>query len=218
MKQFHLQKHIFDDLAADADGSLNTHGEGWVRVETQEQINAVCASITAGGCVWLEKGELKTSGARPSPAHVWDEVKKAWKEDAARKREIAAALLAEAKAVKLAELNVAAQQFIRTAAQLDAVPDFEIATWSIQAAEAEAWAADKTAPTPTLDGIAAARGIPAEALKQKALEKARAYSALTAAVAGQRQALAAQIEAAGDVATLAAVDVSFRLPESAVQS
>lgn len=65
-----------------------------------------------------------------------------------------------------------------------------------QAAEAKAWAANKSAPTPILDQIAASRGVPADALKQAALKKTIAYEQLTASITGQRQAIQDQIEAA----------------------
>ena len=126
----------------------------------------------------------------------------------------AAAQLADAKAEKISNLNAAAQAFINAAAEIDKVPDFEVQTWSIQAAEARAWAADKTAPTPVLDQIAASRGFDAEKLKAAALRKTLAYEKLTAHVAGQRQALQSKIEAAKTQAALDKIAVVFTLPEA----
>ena len=126
----------------------------------------------------------------------------------------AAAQLADAKAEKISNLNAAAQAFINAAAEIDKVPDFEVQTWSIQAAEARAWAADKTAPTPVLDQIAASRGIDADKLKAAALRKTLAYEKLTAHVAGQRQALQSKIEAAKTQAALDKIAVVFTLPEA----
>lgn len=126
----------------------------------------------------------------------------------------AAAQLADAKAEKISNLNAAAQAFINAAAEIDKVPDFEVQTWSIQAAEARAWAADKTAPTPLLDQIAASRGIDADKLKAAALRKTLAYEKLTAHVAGQRQALQSKIEAAKTQAALDKIAVVFTLPEA----
>ena len=109
------------------------------------------------------------------------------------------------KSGKLVALNAAAQAFINKHAGIDSVPEFEFASWSIQASEAKAWQLDKNAPTPVLDGIATARGIPADTL---------AYEQLAAHVAGQRQALQSKIEAAKTQAALDKIVVVFTLPEA----
>lgn len=123
-------------------------------------------------------------------------------------------LLADAKAAKLHRLNDAAQAFIHNAAGLDNVPDFEFASWSIQAAEAKAWAAEPSAPTPVLDQIAASRGIPAATLKAAALRKTLAYEHLSAHIAGQRQALQSKIDAAETQTALDAIEIAFTAPEA----
>ena len=125
-------------------------------------------------------------------------------------------LLADAKAAKLHRLNEAAQAFIHNAAGLDNVPDFEFASWSIQAAEAKAWAAEPSAPTPVLDQIAASRGIPAATLKAAALRKTLAYERLSAHIAGQRQALQSKIAAAKTQTALDAIEITFTAPEAEV--
>ena len=118
------------------------------------------------------------------------------------------------KSVKLFALNAAAQVFINKHAGIDSVPEFEFASWAIQASEAKAWQLDKNAPTPVLDGIAAARGISADTLKAAALRKTLAYEQLAAHVAGQRQALQSKIEAAKTQAALDKIAVVFTLPEA----
>lgn len=151
-------------------------------------------------------GELSdglTFDAPPSAWHTWNGKK--WtvsKEDQAEQ-------LKQAKAAKLAAINAAAQAYINQAAGLDKVPDFEIRTWTIQALEAKEWHADNAAPTPTLDTIAAARGVPPEALKQKAYEKAAAFEQLTARVAGLRQAAEDKIKAAKIPEDVASVQCDF---------
>lgn len=122
------------------------------------------------------------------------------------------AALATAKATKLHAAATAAQAFIETVAGLDGVPQFERDSWASQAAEAQAWAADKSAATPILAGIAQARGVPLDDLRAKALAKSNAYTALTASVAGQRQALEDQIRAADTLAALDAIAVAYRPP------
>lgn len=119
------------------------------------------------------------------------------------------------KSGKLVALNAAAQAFINKHAGIDSVPEFEFASWSIQASEAKAWQLNKNAPTPVLDGIATARGIPADTLKAAALRKTLAYEQLAAHVAGQRQALQSKIEAAKTQAALDKIAVVYTLPEAA---
>ncbi|MGN7012834.1 hypothetical protein ACTHRC_07870 [Neisseria sp. P0001.S009] len=123
-------------------------------------------------------------------------------------------ILSAAKKQKLKDLNNSAQAFIDTNSGANLVPDFEFASWAIQAAEAKAWQEDKAAPTPVLDGIATARGMSADTLKAAALRKTLAYEQLAAHVAGQRQALQSKIEAAKTQAALDKIAVVFTLPEA----
>nr|DAS78147.1 MAG TPA: hypothetical protein [Bacteriophage sp.] len=125
-----------------------------------------------------------------------------------------AAILEESKAEKIIDLNSAAQAFIDRAAGIDKIPGFEVQTWVIQAAEAKAWAANKSAQTPILDQIAASRGIDAAKLKAAALRKTLAYEKLTAHIAGQRQALQSKIEAAKKQSDLDKIEIAFSLPEA----
>ncbi|QEY24687.1 phage tail protein [Neisseria animalis] len=149
---------------------------------------------------------------RPSAAHEW--VDGAWVENKELAAEIKAVALAKARAGRLAALNAAAQAYIDAAAETDKLPAFEVQTWPLQAAEAKAWEADPAAPTPVLDGIAAARGEEPDKLKAAALRKALAYSALSAHVAGQRQALQSKIESAKTVAALDKIKIEFTAPEA----
>ena len=122
--------------------------------------------------------------------------------------------LADLKAALLTNLNAAAQAFVDSHSGASQVPDFELATWPLQSTEAQAWAADKSANTPILDGIAAARGLDKDKLKAAALKKALAYSALSAIVAGQRQAIQDQIESAKTKSALDKIKIEFKLPEA----
>lgn len=84
MKQYHIDNKVFNDLITDEKGGVSTSGQGWVRLDSQDDINAVSQAITAGGEVWLDAtGSLKTSPPRPSPAHKWDSQSKAWLLDTA---------------------------------------------------------------------------------------------------------------------------------------
>lgn len=149
---------------------------------------------------------------RPSIAHEW--VDGEWHENKELAVEIKAAALAAARADKLAALNAAAQAYIDAVAETDKLPAFEVQTWALQAAEAKAWAADSTAATPILDGIAAARGVSVDALRSAALRKTLSYERLTAHVAGQRQALQSQIEAAKTKTALDKIKIEFTAPEA----
>ena len=123
-----------------------------------------------------------------------------------------AATLAKAKAAKLHAAAEAAQRFIAAVAGLDGVPQFERDSWASQALEAQAWAADHNAPTPILAGIAKARGVPLDILRERALPKSNAYTALTASVAGQRQAIEDRVHAAADIAALDAIPIRYAPP------
>lgn len=122
------------------------------------------------------------------------------------------AALAAAKTAKLHAAAEAAQAFIEAVAGLNGVPQFERDSWAAQALEAQAWAADKQASTPILAGIAQARGVPLDELRAKALAKSNAFTALTASVAGQRQAYEDQIHAAETLAALDAIAITYRPP------
>ena len=123
-----------------------------------------------------------------------------------------AAALAKAKAAKLHAAAEAAQRFIDAVAGLDGVPQFERDSWASQAIEAQAWAADHEAATPILAGIAKARGMPLDILRERALAKSNAYTALTASVAGQRQAIEDRVHAAADMAALDAIHILYAPP------
>ena len=84
MKQYHIDNKVFNDLITDEKGEVSTSGQGWVRLDSQDDINAVSQAITTGGEVWLDAaGSLKTSPPRPSPAHKWDSQSKTWLLDTA---------------------------------------------------------------------------------------------------------------------------------------
>lgn len=147
-----------------------------------------------------------------SDAHDWHDG--AWQENPERAAALAQSRLQAARIRRLAELNRRAQDFIRTLAELDETPDFEVQTWPIQAAEAKARHADPSAPTPTLDAIAAARGVPAELLRQKAYEKTVRYETAAARIVGLRQRYQDRIEAAESTEALEALVFNFAPQEA----
>ena len=131
------------------------------RPVSPEQHAELLAALNSG-CIVSD--DLTVSPPRPSEYHKWDGSD--WVLTPAAKKK----MLQQAKSEKLAEINRAAQSYIDRSAGLDKVPEFEVATWTTQAFEAKAWHADPNAATPTLDAIAASRGVPPDALRQKAYE------------------------------------------------
>ena len=154
-------------------------------------------------------GKVVVMPPAPSKYHVWDARTRKWTISSSNAIAFAADELAAAKAAKVVELNAAAHSYINKAAGIDNLPDFEVRTWTLQSLEAKAWAADKTAKTPTLDTIAAARGVPPDKLKSAALRKALAFEVLTARTVGIRQAIEVKINTAANLSAVAAIKFSF---------
>lgn len=213
LKQFNVEQLIFDDAIVSYEGIMMRYGvtnENWVLVD-DNKVNEISASITSGGTVWLENGEVKCSGKAPSEAHSFNLKTKQWTINAEKQ----AALLVKAKMQKLAEINSTAQNLVRQAAKLDETPQFERDTWLEQAKEAKAWIEDPTAQTPTLDLIAQMRGVPIDTLRQKAYEKAMAYQTVAAIIVGQRQGYEDRLEQAETLEQIQAIKPVYQLPQGA---
>ena len=93
----------------------------------------------------------------------------------------------EAKAAKLAEINTVADKALK--ALTTTYPDREISTFDKQEAEARAYMADPTAPTPLLSALAKARGLSMDELVKRVIAKADAFATASGYIIGQRQAL-----------------------------
>ena len=118
--------------------------------------------------------------------------------------------LEEAKAAKLAEINAAADRAI---SKLTATyPDREIATFDKQEAEASAYSADPTAPTPLLSALSQARGVPLDELARRVLVKADAFAVASGCIIGQRQALEDRLDACTTVEEVEALAVTIVMP------
>lgn len=98
----------------------------------------------------------------------------------------------EAKAAKLSEINKAADKIM--AALISTYPDREISTFDKQEAEARAYMADPTAPTPLLSALAKARGLSMDELVKRVIAKADTFAAASGYIIGQRQALEDQLD------------------------
>lgn len=106
--------------------------------------------------------------------------------------------LEEAQTAQLAQINA---DFEAAAQALTAgYPQGERLTWPVQQSEALAWAADNNAPTPYLDGLAAARGITPAEMRQLTLDQVNAFMAASQQLVGTRQRLRDEINAAETVA------------------
>ena len=192
-------------------GFLHTDGqppEGAVALTAAEHEALVVGQCTGQIVMPGKDGKPVLADPAPCPSSTWDGEQ--WHLDP----ECTARQFTDQKAALLGQAATAAQAFVNTAADVDSVPDFELQTWPLQLAEALAWSDDPAAATPVLDTIAAARGMEPDKLKAAALRKALAYSALSAHVAGQRQALRDKIEAAKTVAALDKIKIEFTAPEA----
>lgn len=160
------------------------------------------------GCLIF--ADLSASEPKPSQYHQWNDELKQW----IISDEAEQTALKNAKFAKLQALNNFAQSVINQQARLNETPDFEVRTWVIQGEEAKAWKANPNAPTPNLDQIAKARGIPADVLKHKAYEKSIAFANLTAYVAGKRQGYEDAINKAQTIEAVNDLAFDFALPSA----
>lgn len=115
----------------------------------------------------------------------------------------------------LAEINQAYTKAV--ADMVRDTPDFERESWPKQELEAKAYSASNTAPTPYVDTLATARGIPRAVLLGRILEKVALYETAHAYLTGLRQAKEDALNAL-DLATVThedvfAITLDFALPE-----
>ena|SRR5438874_8640732 len=111
--------------------------------------------------------------------------------------------LSALKSAKLLELADAFSS--RIAAVKAGYPDEEVSSWPEQKAEAAAYNADKTAPTPLLASMARARGIALADLVSRVLANAAAWSVTSGALIGKRQRYEDQVAAAKNVDDVSAI-------------
>lgn len=92
-------------------------------------------------------------------------------------------------------------------------PPSERESWPVQTSEAYALLADPQASTPWIDAASAARGLDRLELAQRIVAKDAQYRVISGTLSGVRQRIEDQIDAAGDPATLQAIDVTQGWPE-----
>lgn len=103
----------------------------------------------------------------------------------------------EVKARKQSEINEAATIAIMNFHR--GIPQWEVDTYPYQKAEAEAWTADNTAPTPSLDILCARRGLELSVLVAKVLNKAGLYRDYVFDIEGSKHRLEDQLDAAYEI-------------------
>ena len=172
MIYFDLKTKSFSELSND-----NTYP-----IESQDDINAISASITGGGAVWIENGKIKCSGKAPSPFHVFNMATKSFE----LSKEKQTALFAQQKEGLLNKLADKADQLKNEL--LAGYPQTEIESFYRQEKEALAWQADHNTPTPMLAQIARIRGVPLDMLISKVIEKSAQFAVAIGMIIGQRQA------------------------------
>lgn len=187
------------------------NGEGWDFLADHR--GKIAYRKTDGTAVTISQvGSLSddlTMIAPPSEYCEWGGKK--WIENQAKKAEAEETKLATAKVIALSRLNQRAQAIVNEQSGMDDLPAFEVQSWPVQATEARAWSENNSAPTPVLDQIAQARGINPDKLKAAALKKTLAYESLCGTVAGKRQAIEKQIEAAKTLDELNTIDTEISL-------
>ena len=100
MIYFDLKTKSFSELSND-----NTYP-----IESQDDINAISASITGGGAVWIEDEKIKCSGKAPSPFHVFNMATKSFELSAEKQT----ALLADTQTRLIANIDEHAAKIYST--------------------------------------------------------------------------------------------------------
>lgn len=120
------------------------------------------------------------------------------------------------KSRKLDEINDAYQQAIATLTPT--YPDDERLTFDKQEAEARAWLADNSAPTPFVDALAAGRQMDKAELVSRIIAKADAFALASGSLTGQRQRYEDMLDAAETADAVAAIVPQYSLPGMEAQA
>lgn len=134
---------------------------------------------------------------QPTPRHEWNPETKRW-----------VYVPGEAEALYFAREDAMQRINMECSISLSTLratyPDDEVTSWAKQEAEARAWLADNSAPTPLIGSLASTRGIPLDILAAKIIEKADAFAVLSGQIIGLRQAREDAINAASTAAEVRA--------------
>lgn len=124
--------------------------------------------------------------------------------------------LDELKAAKLNEINTTYQQAIATLTPT--YPDDERLTFDKQEAEARAWLADNSTPTPFVDALAAGRQMDKAELVSRIIAKADAFALASGSLTGQRQRYEDMLDVAETADAVAAIVPQYSLPGMEAQA
>ena len=173
MIYFNLEKKQFSPIK---------HSNDWIEIIDQNVIDNISESITCGGDVWLENGEIKCSGRSPSNYHTFNTKTKKFELSKTKQAEF----IVRKKENLLNELANKADKIKSNL--LIGYPQTEIESFYRQEKEALAWQADNNADTPMLKQMAKVRGISFEVLVQKVIEKSNQFALAIGEIIGKRQA------------------------------
>ena len=120
------------------------------------------------------------------------------------------------KSRKLADINTAYQQAIATLTPT--YPDDERLTFDKQEAEARAWLADDSVPTPFVDALAAGRQMDKAELVNRIIAKADAFAVASGSLTGQRQRFEDLLDVAETAEAVAAIVPEYSLPGMGAQA
>lgn len=185
LKQFNLELLAFRDPQESE--------EGWIDIETQEEINAISESITNNGKVWVEDGKIRCSGKAPSEFHAFNLETKLFEISSER----VSALLAERKAKMLIEVAKKTDDF--KAQYLVGYSQAEIDSFYRQEREARG-----ELPLMLLTEIFEGRDDleSIEQLKKKVIDKADLFAIIMGKLFAIKQNFETRIEAAQSLETL----------------
>ena len=192
---FNIKTKIFAPDYLIAEGQ----SQEWFEVN-QDEINEISASITNGGDVWVENGEIRCSGKAPSELYVFDRETKQF----VISKEKQKALFSKEKEALLNRLANKADD-IKTSL-LVGYPQTEIESFYRQEKEALAWKADNKADTPMLKQVARVRGVPFDVLVEKVIENASQFAVAIGLIIGQRQAFEDRLLATKTLEELTALE------------
>lgn len=119
-------------------------------------------------------------------------------------------MFGDIKSSKLVEINSAYQQAIT--ALTPTYPDDERLTFDKQEAEARAWLADNTIPTPFVDALATGRQMDKVELVKRIIAKADAFALAAGSLTGQRQRYEDLLDVAETPEAVAAIVPVYSLP------
>ena len=177
------------------------------RINEQGQLGSFTESKEVAislGWIAVDKQTYAESFVAPATSIAIADTEKCYDGTTYRKGMAPKQPLAEAKAVKLHEINSAYTEKADLAKTN--TPNDEVLTWDIQKLEAEAYQTNASNPTPSIDILATSRGMDRVELINKILKKVEAYKQYIFALTGKRQKYEDEIVKATSLEMLAKIN------------